>query len=153
MTQVCVDIVVQVGNEVLLIKRSKSPFKDMYAFPGGRVELTDDDLEGAAKRELLEETGIRVIGQLQYVKTIGNCWRDPRGFTTAIVYKCMLMEKPEVHVGSDACDYKWINVDSLPVLAFDHNTYIENPYVSNPFGFTKANGMGYYDNVVEEYNI
>jgi len=121
----CVDIIVRVGDEVLLIKRSKDPFKDMYAYPGGRVEMTDRDLEFAARRELLEETGINIIGKMDYVKMIGNSWRDPRGFTMSAIYTCQLIEKPIVNVGSDACDYKWININLLPKLAFDHNECLE----------------------------
>jgi len=119
----CVDIIVISGNEVLLIKRAKDPFGGMYAYPGGRVEMTDNSLESAARRELLEETGIHAE-RLEYVKTICNSQRDPRGLTASVIYMCMFPVKPIVNVGSDACDYKWIDIDNLPVLAFDHNSFL-----------------------------
>ncbi len=43
--------------KILLIKRKKSPFKDMWALPGGFIEI-DEELENAAARELAEEAGI-----------------------------------------------------------------------------------------------
>jgi len=44
-------------GKVLLVKRGRSPSKGFYAFPGGRVE-PGETLEDAARRELLEETGV-----------------------------------------------------------------------------------------------
>jgi len=44
-------------GKVLLVKRGRSPSKGLYAFPGGRVEQ-GETLEQAARRELLEETGV-----------------------------------------------------------------------------------------------
>ena len=43
---------------VLLIERGIEPFKGRWAFPGGFIKMDETALMGA-KRELLEETGIR----------------------------------------------------------------------------------------------
>ena len=43
-------------NKVLLINRKD---KDVWEFPGGKVK-DNEDMEGAVKRELLEELGIHV---------------------------------------------------------------------------------------------
>ena len=45
------------GRTILLVKRARAPSKGFYAFPGGRVE-TGESLEAAARRELMEETGL-----------------------------------------------------------------------------------------------
>lgn len=46
------------GETVLLVKRARPPSQGFYAFPGGKVEA-GETLEQAARRELLEETGLR----------------------------------------------------------------------------------------------
>lgn len=45
------------GNELLMCKRAKEPYKGMYNFVGGKVEKSEKGIS-AAYRELFEETGI-----------------------------------------------------------------------------------------------
>ena len=44
--------------EILLIQRRDPPFSQMWALPGGFMEM-EETLEEAARRELMEETGIK----------------------------------------------------------------------------------------------
>ncbi|MDR3215537.1 MAG: NUDIX domain-containing protein [Bacilli bacterium] len=44
-------------QSVLMCLRNKEPYLGLYNFVGGKVEINEDDLQGAY-RELLEETGI-----------------------------------------------------------------------------------------------
>ena len=43
--------------QVLLIQRKNQPYQNMWAIPGGFVQM-DEGLERAAYRELAEETGV-----------------------------------------------------------------------------------------------
>lgn len=52
-----VSVALLVGNRMLLVRRGLPPSQGQYAFPGGRVEEGETD-EAAARRELMEETGI-----------------------------------------------------------------------------------------------
>ncbi len=44
-------------TKLLMCKRSKNPYKDLYNFVGGKIDVEDDDLN-EAYRELKEETNI-----------------------------------------------------------------------------------------------
>lgn len=50
-------LVVWRGGEVLLIRRSKPPYEGEWSIPGGKVDF-GETTEQAARREVLEETGI-----------------------------------------------------------------------------------------------
>lgn len=105
---------------LLLIERGSDPFKGSYAFPGGFVE-DDEDLETAARRELLEETGI-VADDLTQYKAVGTPGRDPRGRTVTIIFFGCIDERHmnKAEGGDDAAKAKWFPMDDLPPLAFDH---------------------------------
>lgn len=52
-----VSVALQRAGTLLLVQRANEPAKNQWAFPGGRVER-GEKLESAARRELLEETGM-----------------------------------------------------------------------------------------------
>ena len=66
-------------QKILLIKRSNDPFKDCWALPGGYVNLGETS-EDAARREALEETGLKLPGLPQLVGVFDEPDRDPRGW-------------------------------------------------------------------------
>ncbi len=104
--------------KVLLIKRKNEPFKEMWALPGGFIK-DDEDLEDAAKRELEEETGIKVK-LMEQVKAFGAPGRDPRGRTISIAFLSRIHKEENLKAGDDAMEAKWFDVEDLPELAFDH---------------------------------
>lgn len=111
--------------EILLVQRKDSPFKNMWALPGGFMEM-EETLEEAARRELLEETGIKA-GELIRFDTYDKPGRDPRGRTITQVFMMIWNEGmgfPEA--GSDAKTAAWYGIHELPGLAFDHNLIIRD---------------------------
>lgn len=107
-------------DHVLLIQRKNEPFKDSWALPGGFVE-DDEDLQPAAARELLEETGIEA-NNWEQLYTVGTPGRDPRGRTVSVVYTCEAdMNTQKAQGGDDAKEAKWFPINDLPKLAFDHD--------------------------------
>jgi len=105
--------------KVLLIRRAKEPFKDMWALPGGFIDI-DEGLEQAARRELKEEAGVDVI-DLDQVGAFGDPDRDPRERVITVAYYAMIpFDQLHVEASSDASDAKLFSVNDLPELACDH---------------------------------
>jgi len=110
--------------QVLLIRRGLEPFLGQWALPGGFV-LMDEDLDEAARRELEEETGIRNLF-LEQLCTIGTPGRDPRGRVVSVAFYALV--RPEQHPArgdTDASEAAWHTADTLPTLAFDHQSILE----------------------------
>jgi 8-oxo-dGTP diphosphatase len=104
---------------VLLIRRKHEPFAGRWALPGGFVD-EGETLETAARRELLEETGVTVAA-LEQFRTYGDPGRDPRGWTVSVVYLVRVAaEQLRPQAGDDAAEVSWFSLDELPELAFDH---------------------------------
>ena len=57
--QLAVSAAIFRDGKVLLVRRSRSPGKGFYSFPGGRVEF-GESLHTALHREVDEETGLRI---------------------------------------------------------------------------------------------
>jgi len=106
--------------KVLLIQRGKSPFKGIWAFPGGFVNVGESP-QSAASRELEEETAIRGV-HLEQLGAFGDPDRDPRGHTVTVAYLALVSANasPRGEAGSDAAQARWWSIDDLPPLAFDH---------------------------------
>jgi 8-oxo-dGTP diphosphatase len=106
--------------QLLLIRRSNPPHADMWALPGGFLEM-DEDLPACAARELAEETGVSDV-RLRQLYTFGRPDRDPRGRVISVAYYALLPARrlPGVRAASDASEAAWFPLDDLPSLAFDH---------------------------------
>lgn len=119
-----VDAVLLKGNEkggldVLLIRRGRDPFKGHWALPGGFVDV-GERVEDAARRELVEETGLRG-DLLDLLGVYSDPTRDPRGHTVSVVYVMKVGGIVQVDDLDDADEARWFPLDAPPPLAFDHD--------------------------------
>lgn len=130
---VTVDVVVLIIEEgelrALMVRRGGPPYQGRWALPGGFVEV-DEDLETAARRELVEETGVSADEvRIEQLATYGAPKRDPRGRTLSVAWLAILPASSDPQAGSDASHAAWKPVDTLlgrTRLAFDHKRILSD---------------------------
>jgi 8-oxo-dGTP diphosphatase len=120
---VTADGIVLKGNDIVLIKRGKEPFKGSYALPGGFLNY-GEKLEECAVREVLEETGVKTK-VVELVGIYSSPDRDPRGHFVTAVYHLEPVGGM-LKAGDDAKDAEWVPLDKLPKFAFDHGKIIQD---------------------------
>jgi len=127
--------------KVLLIQRDLPPFEGDWALPGGFVRA-DESLDAAARRELTEETGVK-IEYLEQLYTFGQVDRDPRDRVITVAYYALvkLLSHPPT-AATDARSAAWFSVRDTPKLAFDHDHIVtvaqerlQNKLRYQPIGF------------------
>ena len=104
--------------KVLLIERGIEPYKGMMAFPGGFMRI-DETAEECAIRELKEETGLEITN-IKQLGAFSGVKRDPRERVVTIAFYA-LAKQSEVIGGDDAATAKWVSINDVPALAFDHD--------------------------------
>jgi 8-oxo-dGTP diphosphatase len=110
--------------KVLLIQRDIEPFVGRWALPGGFVR-ENETLEGAALRELREETGLSKV-YLEQLYTFGHPDRDPRERIVTVAYYALVkLLDHRVQAATDARNAAWFEVGDLPKLAFDHDEILD----------------------------
>src|SRR2546421_12650610 len=102
---VTVDVVVLTMSEgmlhVLLVCRGEAPFEGMWAIPGG-FKRPAETLDAAAKRELVEETGVDAASLLTQFGAYGDPERDPRMNVVTVAYLAVLRDVGAVVAGAGA---------------------------------------------------
>jgi len=110
-------VVVDARGRVLLIRRGHAPFKGRYALPGGFVDV-GETVEDACRRELLEETGVKVK-RLELLGVYSDPRRDPRGHTCSVAYLARV-RRATPKAGDDAAAAEWVEDWAKADVAFDH---------------------------------
>lgn len=87
--------------------------------------LPDEGLHAAAVRELQEETAVVGLGaHIEQLGTWGDPGRDPRGRVISVAHLALIPSPGEAVGGTDAAQARWLPVDEVPSLAFDHDVIL-----------------------------
>jgi ADP-ribose pyrophosphatase YjhB (NUDIX family) len=109
-----IGIVVIKGDTVLLVRRGKPPNVGAWTLPGGAQEV-GETTEDAARRELLEETGLEV-GPLYFAATVDNIRRDETGrvrYHYTIIDFVTRWVSGEPVADTDVTEAAWAPMDAL----------------------------------------
>jgi len=117
----CAGALVMRDGRVLLARRAVEPFKNCWDIPGGFLH-EDEHPEDGVRREVLEETGLRVrlTGLLGiYMDRYGG--DDADEWTLNIYYLAEPLDDAEPRAADDASELAWFAPDELPAeMAFKH---------------------------------
>lgn len=118
-------VTVDASDRVLLVKRSVDPKKGWWCLPGGFMELQETP-EGAALRELHEETGL--TGAID--RLLGVAANNSSQYDTVLMMGFLVRSFSGTLVaGDDADDAQWFAGSALPEIAFEtHGNFIRKYY-------------------------
>lgn len=105
------------GDAVLLVRRGKPPRMGEWSVPGGAQAL-GETAEATARREVLEETGIRT-GPMVLAAVVDALDTAPDGrtrFHYTIIDFVAQWQSGEPVAGDDVTDARWFSADELPGL-------------------------------------
>jgi 8-oxo-dGTP diphosphatase len=118
----CAGALILRDGRVLLARRAVEPFKDHWDIPGGFLH-EDEHPEDGVRREIMEETGLRVrlVSMLGiYMDRYGG--DDADEWTMNIYYIAAPLDAVEPRAGDDASELRWFPPDALPAnMAFKHS--------------------------------
>ncbi len=120
---VAVGAIVFKDDQVLLVRRGKPPALDLWAIPGGSVEICET-LQRAAEREIFEETGITILA-LEPIFTFDYIERDEFGcarFHYVIVDLTADYVRGELRAGDDAAEARWVSSQEMAALKVSSKT-------------------------------
>jgi len=109
-------VVIDSAGRILMVKRAEGATRAGYwSVPAGFVDY-GEDIRQAARRELLEETGL--VAEIGDVLHVASNFHDPAKITIGIWF-AGLVTGGALQAGDDAEEARYFHLDELPPLAFE----------------------------------
>jgi 8-oxo-dGTP diphosphatase len=121
--KVVTSVVVEVGERVLLGRRSIEPGKGLWCLPGGFVN-DDEDPADAARRECREEigAGVEITGLLG----VYHIAKRSAPSMVGVAYRARLADGERPEPGTEMLELETFDAGALPELAFpSHREILE----------------------------
>ena len=112
-----------------LVRRTRDPFKDQWALPGGWLRATEN-FEDASARTLAETTGL-APSYLEQLYAFGDVDRAPDRVISIVNWALLRGDEVDAQIathdagGGAPENVQWFDASALPPLAFDHNTIVD----------------------------
>lgn len=102
------------GGRLLLVKRSRPPYAGMWSLPGGKLDR-GETLESALKREMKEETGLRIqVGG--YAGLLESIFPDNSKSHYVILDYFVQVLGGTLEAADDAADAQWVDLEDIRSL-------------------------------------
>ena len=113
-----VGIITNSKGEVLVARRAKEPAKGTLDLPGGFCDSYETAEEGV-RREIEEETGLRVCGT-RYLFSIPNIYvySGMEVHTLDMFFECTVGECPVLRAADDVQELQWMPIATLDSSRF-----------------------------------
>lgn len=106
-----VGAVVLRGGSLLMVQRDHDPGAGLWSIPGGKVE-PGEYLVQAVKREVLEETGVRIeVGDLLGIHEVIGV-----AHYVVLDYTAEIIGDPTPRAMGDAADVRWVPLGDIDAL-------------------------------------
>ena len=113
-----IGVVVLASNKVLMIRRAKPPRQGQWSLPGGAQELGETVFD-AARREVLEETGldVEILGMVDVVDSISSDNLGNVQYHYTLIDFVATVTCSDIPIaGSDASEVAWMTLDKISGL-------------------------------------
>jgi 8-oxo-dGTP diphosphatase len=114
--RVGIGVLVMKDGKLLLGRRKGSHGEGEYASPGGHLEHLESFAD-AAKREVLEETGLE-IGPVRFLRVLNTTQYAPRHYVDIAFAADWVSGVPEVREPDKVERWDWYDLDDLPSPLF-----------------------------------
>ena len=110
--------------KVLLVRRKKEPFKNMWCLVGGAL-YNDEILEDGIRREIFEKTGLKNI-DLYFSNIDDEVDRSPLKRMLAINYIGVIDKDNSILKNTDkTSNAGWFDLESISNLAYNHDNILK----------------------------